>query len=443
MYNHYQSLVRLGLPIVIGQLGMIILGFADTIMVGRYGSAELSAAGFVNNVFNLAIIFSMGFSYGLTPVVSSRYGAGNTAGVAQALKNSLPANTTLALIVCLTMGILYLNLGNIGQPDELLPLMRPYYLTLLASLPFLMWFNAFKQFADGIMDTRTPMWIMLGGNVVNIVGNMLLIFGLWGLPEMGLLGAGISTLVSRILMVAAFIVVFFFTPHYKNYRNHFFQGSTSWSEFLNLNRLGWPIALQMGMETAAFSLSAVMMGWIGATALAAHQVMCTVSSLCFMVYYGIGAAVAIRVGWFHGQKDTINVRRSAYAGMHLIFLLGIFACSLIFLFRHQMGGWFTDDTAVSALVAQLIIPMLLYQIGDGMQITFANALRGIADVKPMMLYAFIAYFVISLPASWFFAFPFGMGAVGIWMGLPFGLTSAGLMFYAEFRRRCKLHIGQT
>lgn len=437
-YNHYQSLIRLGFPIIIGQLGMIILGFADTIMVGRYGSAELSAAGFVNNVFNLAIIFSMGFSYGLTPIVSSRHGAGDTNGVTQALKNSLPANSTLALIVCLAMGTLYLFLGEIGQPDELLPLMRPYYLTLLASIPFLLWFNAFKQFADGIMDTRTPMWIMLGGNVVNILGNALLIFGLCGMPEMGLLGAGIATLLSRILMVVASAIVFFCSTRYRDYRRHFFQTATTWSEFRTLNRLGWPIALQMGMETAAFSLSAVMMGWIGATALAAHQIMCTVSSLCFMIYYGVGAAVAIRVGWFHGQNDTPNVRQSAKAGLHLIILLGILACSLIFLFRHQMGGWFTDDATVSALVAQLVIPMLLYQIGDGMQITYANALRGIADVKPMMLYAFIAYFVISLPASWLFAFPLGMGAVGIWLGLPFGLTSAGLMFYAEFRKACRI-----
>ncbi len=281
--EHYSTLARVGLPIVIGQLGIIILGFADTIMVGRHSTDELGAAGFVNNMFNLAIIFSTGFSYGLTPVVGSNYGKQDFAAVSRALKNSLPANTLIALFVCLCMGMLYLNLEHLGQPEELLPLMRPYYLTLLASLPFMLWFNAFKQFADGITDTRTSMWILLGGNVLNIVGNLVLIFGLCGFPELGLFGAGLSTLISRIVMFAAFAILFFCTPYYNRYKQHFFRQSVNRSDFRQLNRLGWPIALQMGMETASFSLSAIMMGWLGVAALAAHQIMCTVGTLCFMV----------------------------------------------------------------------------------------------------------------------------------------------------------------
>lgn len=432
--EHYRTLLRVGLPIVIGQLGIIILGFADTIMVGRHSTDELGAAGFVNNMFNLAIIFSTGFSYGLTPVVGSNYGKQDFAAVSRALKNSLPANTLIALFVCLCMGILYLNLENLGQPEELLPLMRPYFLTLLASLPFMLWFNAFKQFADGITDTRTSMWILLGGNVLNIVGNLLLIFGLCGFPELGLFGAGLSTLISRIVMCVVFALLFFCTPYYNRYRQHFFRQSVNRSDFRQLNRLGWPIALQMGMETASFSLSAIMMGWLGVAALAAHQIMCTVGTLCFMVYYGIGAAITIRVSYFHGQKDSDNVHRSAYAGFHLILLSGIVACTAIVMLRHQLSGWFTESSAVDAIVLSLILPMMLYQFGDGMQVAFANALRGIADVKPMMLYAFIAYFLISLPAGYLFGFLLDMGSVGVWLGFPFGLTSAGLMFYMRFKK---------
>lgn len=432
--EHYSTLARVGLPIVIGQLGIIILGFADTIMVGQHSTDELGAAGFVNNMFNLAIIFSTGFSYGLTPVVGSNYGKQDFAAVSRALKNSLPANTLIALFVCLCMGMLYLNLEHLGQPEELLPLMRPYYLTLLASLPFMLWFNAFKQFADGITDTRTSMWILLGGNVLNIVGNLVLIFGLCGFPELGLFGAGLSTLISRIVMFAAFAILFFCTPYYNRYKQHFFRQSVNRNDFRQLNRLGWPIALQMGMETASFSLSAIMMGWLGVAALAAHQIMCTVGTLCFMVYYGIGAAITIRVSYFHGQGDRANVHRSANAGFHLILLSGLVACTVIVLLRHQLSGWFTDSSEVDTIVLSLIIPMLLYQFGDGMQVAFANALRGIADVKPMMLYAFIAYFLISLPAGYLFGFVLDMGSVGVWLGFPLGLTSAGLMFYMRFRK---------
>ena len=209
MNTHYRALLGLGLPIVIGQIGVIVLGFADTIMVGHHSSVELAAASFVNNMFNLAIIFSTGFAYGLTPVVGRLFGEKKTFETGQVLKNSLLANTVLAALVCALLLALYLNLDRLGQPDELIPYMRPYFMVLFVSLPFVLWFNAFKQFSDGITDTKVSMWILLGGNLLNIIGNYILIYGKLGLPEMGLTGAGLSTLISRILMVVAYVVLFF------------------------------------------------------------------------------------------------------------------------------------------------------------------------------------------------------------------------------------------
>ena len=206
--EHYKALISLGLPIVIGQIGVIVLGFADTLMIGHHSTIELGAASFVNNVFNLVIIFSTGFSYGLTPIVGGLYGTHQYASAGQALRNSLLANLLVAFLLTIGMTVLYFNVGNLGQPEELIPLIKPYYLVLLASLVFVMLFNGFKQFTDGITDTKTAMWILLGGNVLNIIGNYILIYGKLGLPEMGLLGAGISTLFSRIMMVVVFIIVF-------------------------------------------------------------------------------------------------------------------------------------------------------------------------------------------------------------------------------------------
>ena len=436
-FSHYRSLIQLGIPIVIGQIGVIILGFADTLMIGHHSTIELSAASFVNNVFNLAIIFSTGFSYGLTPIVGSLFGQGKHHKVGESLKNSLAANTLLAVVLCLAMGLLYANLEHLGQPEELLPYIRPYFLILLASLPFVLWFNGFKQFSDGITDTKTAMWILLVGNILNIIGNYILIYGKLGFPEMGLSGAGIATLASRILILIIYLIIFLGTRHYQIYKEGFLNGKLNKISFNTLNRLGWPIAGQMGMETASFSLSAIMIGWLGSTELAAYQIMTVVSQVCFMMYYGMGAAVSVRISNFYGQHDLENVRKVAYSGFHIILVMIIVLAIPIFFLRNYIGGWFTDSDAVSVLVAQSVIPFLIYQFGDGLQINFANSLRGIADVRPMLLYAFIAYFVISLPAGYLFAFILEGGLVGIWMAFPFGLTSAGIMYYLRFRKKTK------
>ena len=434
---HYKELFRIGLPIIIGQIGIIFVSFADTIMVGRHGTDDLGAASFVNNMFNLAIIFATGFSYGLTPIVGRLFGSGKKREIGGTLKNAMLANGTIALLLIAVMSILYLNIGNLGQPQELLGLMRPYYLVLLITMPFMMLFNAFKQFADGITDTKTPMWILLTGNVLNIIGNYVLIFGKCGLPELGLLGAGISTLFSRMAMLAIFMYIFFRSKRYAPYTQGFMHGKITMREQKELFGIGTPVALQMGMETASFSLATIMVGWLGTTALAAHQIMCTVGQLGFMMYYGMAAAVAVKVSNYSSNRDLPNIRRSADAGFHLILVMALAASLLIYLIRHEIGGIFTDNSQVSLLVAQLAIPFILYQVGDGLQCNFSNALRGIADVKPVMLYAFIAYFVISLPAGYLFGFIFGWGLPGVWMSFPFGLTSAGIMFYLRFRSKVK------
>ena len=260
-----------------------------------------------------------------------------------------------------------------------------------------------------------------------------MIYGKCGLPELGLLGAGISTLFSRMVMVVVFVCIFLRSSRFVRYKVGFLRMGWSKAMFCRLNGLGWPIAFQMGMETASFSLSAIMIGWLGTIALASHQVMLAISQFTFMMYYGMGAAVAVRVSNFNGQRDIVNVRRAAYAGFHMMMALGAVLSLIVFLFRNQLGSWFTDSPEVVTMVTSLIVPFLIYQFGDGLQITFANALRGISDVKPMMLIAFIAYFVISLPVGYLCGFVLDWGIVGVWMAFPFGLTSAGWMLWWRFR----------
>ena len=436
--THYTALTRPGLPIVVGQIGMMLVGFADTLMIGHHSTQELAAASFVNNLMLLAVVTGIGFSMGLTPVVGALCGQKRLEDAGLALRCSIKANSGVGILLTLLALLLYLFIDQLGQPDELLPLIRPYYLIVSATLLPVMWFNSGKQFTDGIALTRYGMWILLSGNGLNILGNWLLINGIGPFPELGLQGAGISTLFSRLAMVAAYVIILSRGERFAPFRIGLFSRKHRQEKrqlFRRLCLLGFPMAMQSGMETASFSLTAIMVGWLGTVALASHQIMCTISQFNFMMYLGLGTAVSIRISHFHGQGDTVNVKQTASAGLHLMLVLEVILSLILIVMHKEIGGWFTDSPEVTAMVASLFVVFIAYQFGDGLQINYANALRGIADVKVLVLIAFIAYFIISLPASYLFAFPLGFGLPGVWMGFPFGLTSAGLMLWWRFRRK--------
>ena len=435
------AIFTLAYPIVIAQLGTILQGWADTIMVGQYGTPELSAAGFVNNIFNLCIFFLLGISYATTPVVGTLFSQGNYQKVLSTLRESNVVNVLASLFIVLILFIFYLNIDRLGQPAELLSLIRPYFIVLLLSLPFLSLFNSMKQFSDALGDTRMPMWIMIGGNVINLILNYLLIFTF----DMGLLGAGIATLIARALMPLAMWIALRHGSLLRSLRSHLSSHTSHLlphtSHLLPLNfqllKLGLPISIQLCLEASAFNISAIFMGWIGASALAAHQIMATVSSLAFMVYYGIGAAAAIRIAYYMGQNEWEEVRKTALTSFWMSIASGVFVVSLLCFFGTSIAHIFTTSSEVAILFLSFFPPFICYQIGDCLQITYANALRGIKDVRAMMLYAFIAYILVSLPLAYIFAFPLHMGAVGVWWSFPFGLTTAGLCYYFQFRKHYK------
>ena len=435
--THYKNLTYLGVPIIIGQLGNLILNFADTLMIGHHSTEELAAAAFVNNMFTLVIIFAIGFTYAVTALVGILYGQENTHRIGELMKSATAANTCMALFLSFIMIVLYLNVHRLGQPEELLPLIRPYFLIQLVSLPFVCWFNTFRQFTDGITDTKVAMWILIGGNVMNIFGNWILIYGNLGMPEMGLLGAGLSTMISRIMMTIVMIGIFFVSKKYREYKEGWNIEKVHYADFKKITVLGFPLALQMGMETAAFSLSSLMVGWFGTESLAAHQVMLTISQLGYMIYYGLAAAVAVRISNFMGQRDFLAVRRTATAGIHLVFLLALVTSVPVFIFRHIIGGLFTDNVNVISMVSMTIIPFMIYQFGDGMQCNYANAMRGTANVRPLIWIAFISYFVVSLPLGYIFGVIMNYKLLGVWYAFPFGLTLSGILYYIYYQKGLK------
>ena len=432
--SNYKSLLKLAIPIIIGQLGGIITGLADTIMVGQHSTAELAASSFVNNVLNTFIIFGTGFSFALTPLAGENIARDKKYVVSAWLKNGIVANLILALVLVAILTVIYFNVEHFGQPSELMPLIKPYFVISMISIIFIMLANSFRQFVEGITNPSVSMWILVTGNMLNILGNYLLIYGKWGLPEMGLMGAGYSTLISRIFMFVMFVLVFLLRPSYKAYRKGFMRMWVLPNRLIRVTKLGVPIAFQQGLEAATFSLTAIMVGWLGSTELAAHQVVISISTISFTTYLGLGSATAIRTSFFKGAKDWNQVRKTTVAGLHLGVIVSTLTCLALFIFRNDVSFIFSSDPQIATIVVMLLPILMLYQYVDGAQIVLANALRGLSDVKPIMWISFVTNFLIAIPAGYLLGFPFGMGIRGVWLAYPIGFVFSVILLGMRARK---------
>lgn len=432
--SHYSSTLRLGIPIAIGQLGIIIQGFADTMMVGQYATEALAASSFVNQLFNLVTFLLIGYSCGLTPLVSGAYGRGDHAEASKFFKNALGSNTLFWAVLAAIMGTLYFFLDHLGQDPTLLPLMRPYYLIIFSSVPFVMLFNVFRQFTDGTNDTAVAMWSLVASNALNILGNYLLIFGVAGFPELGLMGAGISTLFSRMFMVVMLGAFILFNRRYAIYREGFRKARLCWDEMKRVHRMSLPVAMQLGIETGCFTFSCIMAGWIGKVEMASFQVLMTIGSLGFLFYYSFGAGMSIRMGTFAGTKDWAQAHLAMKAGIHILLVLATLISIVFFWFREQLVSSFSSDPAVYAVSMSLIAPLIVYQFTDALQIGLANALRGVSQVVAMMRASIVSYLIIGLPVSYLLGFPLEWGVVGIFYAFSISLGTASAIYYVYYRR---------
>ena len=430
---------------MIAQVGTIVVGFADNIMVGHYSTQSLAASSFVINIFNIVVLCCLGFSYGLTPIIGTLFAQKRNNEIGLTLRAGLIANVVVGGVLSLVMGMLYFYIDMMGQPDELLPLIKPYYLIFLASLIPLSVFNVFAQWSYAIKNTAMPMWILLSCNIINIAGNYMLIYGNWGAPELGLTGAGLSTLFVRALASLIIMAIFFLKKSNAEFRSGFTDRSRGVTNNLmgKVVRTSWPVSLQMGCETAAFSTCAVFAGWIGTVALAAFQIIIVVSSLGFCIYYSIGTAIAVFVANEAGHSSLPSCRRVAFDGYAVMLVFAaISTCIFIFLSRPLMG-LFTTDTEVLTAAQALVFPLVLYQLGDATQITFANALRGTSHVMPMLWIAFFSYVVVGLSSTWLLAFPMGLGNYGIVLSFSVSLFMAATLFLRSFLQVTRVARAQT
>ena len=409
---HYPATLRLGLPLLLAQLGQIVLGFADSTMIGHYGLSELAASSFCINLFNLPIILSMGYGYGLTPLVAGAYSRCDYRTAGTLLRRGLYSNTIVGLGLTAIMGILYFYLGSLGQPAELLPLIRGYYLTLLGSLLFVSIGNALKQFTDALGRTSIGMWVMLGGNALNIAGNYLLIYGKFGLPELGLLGAGLATLASRILMAVALGFVLLVGRRFRRFAVGFWRCASTPTQRAEIRRMG---------------------AYVGA-----HHIAITAQTLGFMTYYGMGAASSIRVSQYWGRGQIRNAARAAHSGAHIILALALAMSTLMYLLRYPVCHLFTTDASTVALASLIMLIGIAYQPADGLQVAYSNALRGIGKPRPLALFATLGYCVVGLPLAYILGIALGMGLVGIWIAFLLGLATSGIGYALRFYQATRM-----
>ncbi len=424
-----------------GMLGHTFVQFADNLMVGRLGTAELAAVSLGNSFVFIAMSLGIGFSTAITPLVAEADGAGNKANGKSALKHGLVLCTILALslfgIILLSKPLMYL----MKQPEEVVVLAMPYLDLVAFSLIPLIIFQAFKQFSEGLSQTKYPMYATILANVINIVLNYLLIFGSFGFPKMGIVGAAIGTLVARILMV---LYLWYLLKSKKKFRDYVTNFNFRKIEKKVMNKiigLGFPSALQMFFEVAIFTAAIWLSGVLGKNVQAANQIALNLSSMTFMFGMGLGVAAMIRVGNQKGLANFSELRRIGQS----IFLLTLFI-EIVFALVFLLGrNWFPtlyldnadvpnmiDNATVISLAAKLLLVAAFFQISDGIQVVVLGALRGLQDVKIPTLITFIAYWLIGFPISYYLGLHTDWGSTGIWIGLLTGLTASAIMLYIRF-----------
>ncbi len=431
----YYSLLRLGLPVLVTQLGIIVVNFADTMMVGSYGTDELAAAAFVNSLFVIATFMQIGFASGMTPLIGALYSRGDSHKVGVTLRAGLQVNVMVSICFTALMGILYFFLDCFGQPVELLPLIRKYYLIVLATLLPMAVFNCCQQTSNGTTDTATPMWMILGANALNIVGNYVLINGRFGFPELGLTGAGLSTLTARYAAMAGIIIFITLSSRYRPYIDGL---RTASGETANERKRVWmtsyPLMIQNGIECFLWSFGTIVSGWFGKIQLASYQVVNTISQLGFMTYLSFGIATSIRVANYTGLRDIGGIRRITSAGLRLNILLATVASTVFLAGGAHLIRIFTPDPDVVATALGLILPLILYQYADAYQLTYVNALRGTSEVKPLLWISIISYIFAGIPLLLTLAKGFGLGNLGVYYSFSGALLLASVLLHRAFEK---------
>ena len=434
--------LRLAYPVIVGMLGHTVVQLIDNIMVGQLGTAELAAVSLGNSFVFVAMSLGIGFSTAITPMIAESFGAKN--------HNKVRYIFVHGLILCFGLGVVLASLvlwaqpllSQMGQPDEVVALAKPYLFWVALSLVPLVGFQGLRQFAEGLFQTRLAMYATLMGNVINVLLNYLLIFGLHGFPELGVEGAALGTLFSRWTMVLFMAINVKNKKGFKRYNRKLFRVKLKKSLFKRIFSLGLPSALQMFFEVTFFTSAIWMSGLLGKNPQAANQIALNLSSMTYMVAIGVGVTAMIRVGNEKGRGDFTALRWVAVSTFLLIFLMSSLFC-LFFIATHDLLPWLyldgnapeisSDVNEVVEIASNLILIAAFFQIADGLQAVVLGALRGIQDVIIPAFLIFISYGAIGFPISYYLGLNTEWATYGIWIGLLTGLILSALLLVLRFQ----------
>jgi multidrug resistance protein, MATE family len=428
----YKATFSLAYPVVLSQLGHIMVGVVDTAMVGQIGTVPQAAVALSNSLYTLVLVFGLGVSYGITPLVAAADSSNDIKGNAELLKHGIVINTVLGILLFALLFSLSPILNLFNQKQEVVDLAIPFLNVMMLGMIPLCIFSGFKQFTEGLSFTGIAMLITIGSNLLNILLNYLMIFGHWGFPEMGLMGSCWASFISRVVMAVLMFVYVYYNKQFRKYREGFSFRKLSADLTKKILNIGVPSGLQWVFEVGAFAFAVIMIGWISPKAQAAHQVALSIAATTYMMASGLSAAASVRVGNQAGLHNREGLRTAGFSAFVMVLaFMGI--CALCFiLFKDQLPLLFTKDAEVVSISSTLIAIAAFFQLSDGVQVVGLGALRGIKDVKLPTLITLVAYWAIGLPMSYVFAFKLGLGAQGVWYGLSLGLGIAAVSLFLRF-----------
>jgi len=438
MRSELKRTIQIAIPLIIANLVQMIMGIIDSAMVGRISSDLLAASSLVNSVVMIPFVLGMGLTMAVAPLIAAGLSSEDPKLPTKILYNAVIICGTFSVVIALFIALFSGFLFSMGQDPIVAALAKPYLQIIGWSLIPMLLFLTIKQFADGMEMTKLPMLISLYTIPVNIILNYLLIYGKWGFPRMELEGAGIATLITRVILFLAMAYLLIKSKktafYFAEWRAGFIPDKKVMRRIL---AIGIPSSLQHGMESWAFSISGIIIGWLGATALAAHQIALSLASFTFMIALGISGAGAIRIGLNYGRGDWEKVDTIGKGIYFLAFTMGILGALAFIFLKVPLIGIFNKEQEVFYLAGILLLYAAIFQISDAVQAIAIGLLRGLQDVKVPTFFIGIAYWVIGIPSGYFLAFHMNMGAEGIWIGLVMGLSVNAFLLSLRFFRIVK------
>jgi MATE family multidrug resistance protein len=452
-----RATLTLAAPIIVGQVSQMLMGVIDSAMIGHAGTVPLAAAAFGNGVFTVFYVLGIGLMIPVSIFVARARGAQQPREAGEYLRHGVALAIVFGALETIVMFGLSTQLFRFGQPSEVVAIVTPFFLLFAASITPVLIYLALRQFAEAMGHPWAPMFIMLAGVALNAALNWVFIFGHLGVPALGLTGAGISTLISRTL--GAFVIFLWLrrdvrvreawpafvgggsetiSDHSAGERRA--HGKPGWFggysrvRFKEMLKIGSAASGMLLFEATAFTFSGIMIGWLGAVPLAAHQIAITCASMTFLLPLGLSIAAGMRVSHALGASERTQLRAIAFGAIGLGAVMTTCFAVAFGLGRNVIAAWFVHDGAVIVLAAQLLVVAAFFQLVDGIQVISAAVLRGISDVKVPTAITLVAYWGIALPLAYILGFRAALGAIGVWTGIASGLAFAAIFLSVRFAR---------